>query len=162
MALDDIINFELTQPEKDAIMAHLDGIWATIESKVINLTNEQRSQYGRLGDGTENFVVKVRGYAAQRPEIIPAFVDQAELQRDVTGRDDITPILKKLSIIFEALDDTHKLLGWDIFNNIIAIYRSTKMMSKQNVPGINIIYDDLKTQFPRVPKPSTPPTPPTP
>jgi hypothetical protein len=156
MALDNLVSIEFTQAEIDDIMAHLLGISDIIHGKVVNLTPDQRTQYGRLGDGTENFVVKTQGYAAQKPEIIPFFVDRDELKKDVKARDAITPMLKQSKIIFEALDDTHKLLGWDIYNNIIAIYRNTKMLSRQNVPGINVIYEDLKKQFPHQHKPPTP------
>ena len=152
MSLDNLISVEFTQAEMDEMNTALTSVENILKSKVINLTASQRQQYGRLGDGTENFDSKVGVYAQQKPEIIPFFVDGNELAKDVISRNALTPVLKRLKSLHETVDDTHKLLGWDVYNNVIAIYRNVKMLSKQNVPGINAIYDDLKKQFPHTTK----------
>ena len=148
MALDNLISVEFTPAEITTISDALTSIENILKGKVVNLTASQRREYGRLGDKTENFVNKVGIYVDQKPEIVPYFVDKTEVRKDAESRAMLTPILKRMQSVYESIDDTHKLLGWDFYNNVIAIYRNIKMLSKQNVPGINAIYDDLKKQFP--------------
>ena len=148
MPLPNLISIKFTEQEKTDIADALTVLENIINPKVINLTPTERQRYGRLGDETENFVVKTLTYTQQKPEIIPFFIEANELKIDVESRDAVDPILKRLSIITEKLEDTHKVIGWDLYNAIIAVYRNVKMLSKQDVPGINVIYQDLKKQFP--------------
>ena len=50
MALDNLISIEFTQSELDQIDLHLQGIEAVINTKMVNLTPEQRSQYGSINN----------------------------------------------------------------------------------------------------------------
>ena len=156
MALDNQISIVFTPDEVAQLLGALDTFESIINPKVINLTPKDRQRYGKLGDETEDFVVKTLTYTDQKPEIVPIFVDKVEMQKDVDARKVVDPILKRMSIITEKLEDTHKLIGFDLYNSIIAIYRNVRMMSRQNVPGINAIYDDLKKQFPHVVPPAEP------
>lgn len=149
MALDNLISVEFTQAEIDIMNKALDDIIDVLKGKTVNLTPQQRQQYGRLGNRTENFVNKIGMYSNQRPEIVPVFINQQEVMKDVVARAVLTPILKKMNSIYETIEDTHKLIGWDIYSNVLAIYRNIKMLAKQNMPGINVIFDDLKAQFPQ-------------
>ena len=148
MPIPNLISIELTPQEVTDINAAIDIIEAIINPKVVNLTPAERQRYGRLGDETENFVVKTLTYTEQKPDIIPFFIDTNELKLDVQSRNAVGPVLKRLSILTEKLEDTHKVIGWDLYNAIIAVYRNVKMLSKQDVPGTTIIYEDLKKQFP--------------
>jgi hypothetical protein len=150
MPLDNLISIKFTDLEKSDISAAMTVIEDIINPKVLNLTPKQRQEYGRLGDETENFVVKTIDYTQQKPEIVPFFLEADELKIDIEAREAVGPILKRLSIITEKLEDTHKVVGFDLYNSVIAIYRNVKMLSKQNVPGITVIYEDLKKQFPHV------------
>jgi hypothetical protein len=150
MPISNLISITFTDQEKTDIAAALTALETIINPKVLNLTPKERQRYGKLGDETENFVVKTLTYTDQKPEIIPFFLEANELKIDVESRQAVGPILKRLSIITEKLDDTHKVIGWDLYNAIISIYRNVKMLSKQDVPGISVIYDDLKKQFPHV------------
>ena len=48
----------------------------------------------------------------------------------------------------QGMLDTNLLLGTDLYNNLIAFYRSLREASKSNGPGASAIYKDLKQQFP--------------
>ena len=152
MPTGNLFSIVYTPQEVADINTHVTALRDIFVSKLINLTADERNQYGRLGDGTENFVVKVMDYANQRPEIIPGFVDQAELAKDIAARNILTPLRKSFNMLSEGVDDTHRLLGFDIYWIALAIYNNVKLMARQNVPGINVIYDDLKKQFPGRPK----------
>jgi hypothetical protein len=151
MALENLISVAFTQQE----LTDLDNAFSTIEQivkdKVINLTPEQRQQYGRIGNRTENWIDKVKVYMDGNATLIPNYLDKTEFDKDYKTRKDLQPRLNRITQLFESIDDTQKLISTDIYNTSIAFYRNLKGAAQQNVPGSSAIYADLKTQFPGAP-----------
>ena len=79
----------------------------------------------------------------QKPELIPFYLDKKEFDKDVKAREDIKPILRRITSVYESLDNTSKLLSTDIYNAAITYYRS-----QQNVAGTTSTYKDLSSKFP--------------
>lgn len=148
MALDNLISISFTAAELTAIDDALTAIEGAIAGKMVNLTAEERRQYGRIGNKTENWVVKNKGYMDLNPTLIPAYLNKAEFDMDLKTRNAIAPRLLRVSGIYESLDDTQKLISTDIYNSCLAFYNNLKLASKQNVPGSSVIFADLKAQFP--------------
>lgn len=148
MSLKNLISVGYTQEEIHQINQHLAGIQELIKGKVINLSPEERQQYGRINNRTENWIVKVDGHMKQKPELVPFYIDEDEFDNDLEARNNMKPILNSIASIQESLDDTSKLLSHDIYNTAIAYYRNIKVISQQDVPGTTTIYEDLKSQFP--------------
>jgi hypothetical protein len=148
MSHKDLISVGFTEEEIKLLNQHFDGIEQIIQGKVVNLSPEERKQYGSINDRTENWVYKVKGYMAQKPELVPFYLNVSEFNNDYEARNAIKPILNRIASIHESFDDTAKLLSHDIYNTSIAYYRSIKMIAQQNVPGTTTIYEDLKKQFP--------------
>jgi hypothetical protein len=148
MALDNLISISFTDAELTAIDDALTIIEAAIRGKMINLTPDERKQYGRIGNRTENWVVKNKGHMDRNPTLIPGYVSKPEFDKDYKTRRDIEPRLSRLAVIYESLDDTQKLISTDIYHTCLAFYNGLKLASKQNVPGSTVIFADLKAQFP--------------
>lgn len=148
MALENLISVEFTQDELTQFDDALKAIETILKGKVINLTPEQRSQYGRIGNRTENWIDKVKSYMDNNATLIPNYIDKAEFDKDYKTRKDLSPRLNRLVGILEGIDDTQKLISTDIYSNSIAFYRNLKITAQQNVAGSSAIYADLKTQFP--------------
>lgn len=148
MATNNLISTGFTQEEVDNIKQAISTIEQIIADKVINLTPDERQLYGKLGDKTSNWIKKVGEYMEQKPELVPFYLDKQEFDRDVKAREDIIPILRRITSVYESLEDTSKLLSTDIYNAAIAYYRNIKLISQQNVPGTSNIYKDLSSQFP--------------
>jgi hypothetical protein len=155
MSHKDLISVGYTEEEISMINEHLTGIEQIIQGKVVNLSPEERQQYGRINDRTENWVVKVKDYMVQKPELIPFYIDQEEHMNDIEARDTMKPFQRRINSIKESFDDTSKLLSHDIYNTSIAYYRNMKIISQQDIPGTTTIYEDLRSQFPG--RPSTVP-----
>ena len=148
MSLKNLISVGYTQEEVDQINQHLAGIQEIIKVKVINLSPEERQQYGRINDRTENWIVKVDSHMKQRPELVPFYINKEEFDKDMEARNKMKPILNSIASLQESLDDTSKLLSHDIYNTAISYYRNIKIIAQQDVPGTTTIYEDLKSQFP--------------
>ena len=169
MAQDNLISIELTPAELTALDGALTTIETTLNGKVVNLTAEDRRQYGKINNKRENWVTKVRNYLTQRPSIKPNSLNLAEHDKDLAARTAILPRLNRILAIKDALQDTAMLISSDLYDNSLAVYGIVKEQAKRNEPGITPIYDDLKAQFPGrgpapgpVPAPAPVPTPPAP
>jgi hypothetical protein len=148
MALENLISVQFT----DAELKQMDDAFTVIEGilqgKVINLSPKQRQQHGRVKYEMEVWVGKAVGYAGSNPTLLPNYVDKSELTADFTTHSQLNPRIDRLETILQGMLDTNLLLGTDLYNNLIAFYRSLREASKSNAPGASSIYKDLKQQFP--------------
>jgi hypothetical protein len=148
MALENLISVQFT----DAELKQMDDAFTIIEGvlkgKAINLSAKQRQQHGRVKYEMEVWVGKAMGYADNNPSLLPNYVDKQELSADYKTHSQLNPRIDRLETILQGMLDTNLLLGTDLFNNLIAFYRSLREASKSNAPGASSIYKDLKQQFP--------------
>lgn len=149
MALDNLISVNFTETEISGITEAINSINTILEGKVINLTPQERQQYGSIADRNKVLVDKCKTYMEQAPETLPRTVDKAEFDKDYVARTQIEVPLKALTRITEKLTDTKILLDHDNFHNAIAYYRYIKYLSEQNEPGSTTIYNDLKKHYQR-------------
>lgn len=83
----------------------------------------------------------------QYPQHVPGFMDKPEFDRDYAAREQVEQRLQLLDSIVEQLGDTKVLLDHDNYHNSISFYRNIKFLSGENVPGTNVIYEDMKQFF---------------
>jgi hypothetical protein len=69
MALENLISVEFTQDELNKLDDALKVIETILVGKAINLTPEQRSPYGRIGNRTENWIDKIKQYMDDNPKL---------------------------------------------------------------------------------------------
>jgi dGTP triphosphohydrolase len=158
MASDNRISIELTAAQKTAIVDAVMALKAALQGIIINLTKEERQSLPKVGDKTLAFDEKCRAYMTSRPELVPGFIDLAELAKDRKLVADLLPCLQEIAPICEGLEDTISLAYTDIYIADLAFHANVKQAAKRGVPGTDTIYDDLKERFPGRPKVA--PTPP--
>lgn len=156
MALDNLISVSFTAEELTKLDQALQTIETVLSGKTINLTPEERQQYGSIAEQNKLFVNKAKIYMEQYPQYVPNFLDKVEFDKDYLGREQVEQRLQIMSSLTEQLSDTKVLLDHDNYHNAITFYRNMKFLSGENVPGTNVIYEDLK-QFFITTTPSTPP-----
>ena len=148
MALENLISVKFTDAELKQIDEALTSIETVLKGKVINLSAKQRQQHGRVKYEMEVWVNKAVGYADKNPALLPTYIDKTELMADFTTHGQLNPRIDRLETLMQGMLDTNLLLGTDLYNNLIALYRSLREASKSNAPGASSIYKDLKQQFP--------------
>lgn len=147
MALDNLISLSFTTEELTKLDQALQTIDTVLSGKTINLTPEERQQYGRIAEQNKLFVNKAKIYMEQYAQYVPNFLDKAEFDKDYIAREQIEQRLQQLDSLTEQLSDTKVLLDHDNYHNAISFYRSIRYLSEENVPGTNVIYDDMKQFF---------------
>lgn len=147
MALENLISVSFTEAELTQLDQALNSIESVLQGKTINLTSEQRQQYGSIAEQNKLFVNKAKSYMEQYPQFVPPFLDKAEYDRDYAARQQLETRMQRLNSVNEQLSDTKILLDFDNCHNSITFYRNMKYLSGENVPGTNVIYDDMKQFF---------------
>jgi len=125
---------------------------------LINLTPDERQTIPKMGDKTFPFVDKTLEYAALNANLIPPYLDVAELRRDFDLAKQLSQIQNAIAQFHEAVSDTALALGSEAYTASLAFYNSVKTATKSNVPGTNSIYEDLKKRFPGKTKSPADPT----
>lgn len=148
MALDNLITVEFTTQEVNSVNNRLDVVKQTIEPQAINLTPKERQRYAKINYEMNVFVDKVRAYMVSNPNLVPSWLDVAEMDKDIAAREVLTEWHNKLTELLEMVDDTNMLLSTDVYHSALAFYNNVKQASVNNVPGTTTIYQDLQQQFP--------------
>ena len=159
MAFDNLMSVSFSSDELTALDQAIQSIETILSGKTINLTPEQRQQYGRIAEQNKLFVNKAKSYMEQYPQYIPGFLDKTEFDKDYSMREQLEGRLQRLDSVVEQLSDTKILLDHDNYHNSITFYRNVRYLSGENVPGTNVIYDDMKQFFVTsvtTPPPATP------
>ena len=110
-------------------------------------TPEQRKGGMHLGDKSFGFADKVEDYMVQNPGLVPAYIDVEAFKNDVAIVRDLQKIIRRLAPLTQSLEDTVSLAGQEAMVSAIAFYGAVKAAAKNNVPGAQVIYDDLKQRY---------------
>lgn len=149
MAIDNLISVTLTDEEVKALNDAITSINTVLQDKVVNLTPDERRQYGSIADRNRVLVDKCKEYMEQNPETVPMVIDKEEFDRDYKARKQMEVPIMKLERVMEKLRDTKTLLDHDNYQASVAYYRYIKYLSMQNEAGTTTIYKDLKQHYKR-------------
>ena len=152
MASDNRISQEITAAQKAAIVSAAGALKTALTGITINLTKDERQSLPKIADKTLAFDEKCKAYMASRPDLVPSFLDTAELAKDRKLIDDLLPCLREIAPICEGLEDTISLAYTDVYVADLAFHQNVKQAAKRGVPGTDTIYDDLKARFPGRPQ----------
>ena len=147
MALDNLISVSFTDEELTKISTAIEQINTILKGKAINLTPEDRRQYGSIADRNKLLVDKAKFYMEKAPHTVPKTIDKAEFDRDYAARGQVETPLRELTMVAEKLRDTKTLLDYDNLQMAQAYYRYVKFLADQNEPGTTTIYQDLKQHY---------------
>ena len=167
MPNDNRISAVVLPADKAAILTKLTEINALLPF-LINLTKDERITLPKLGSASLAFDEQCTSYMASAPNLVPPFVDAAEVNKDRALRLVLADLLRESKKLCEKLDDTLLLVGSEIWMADLSFYQTVRQAAKRDVPGADTVYDELRVRFPGVagdpaePEPEPEPTPPTP
>ena len=137
------------------------GAVTTLNTEVaefsVNLDDAERKHSQKMGTRNETFAREMLDFAQQYPNLIPAIIDVAELQRDLVAREQITPILFQVEALARTLRDTHTALGIDLYNGTRAMYKTVKPIAA--IHGVQDVINRIGLRFAEQGKRKTAPTP---
>ena len=130
------------------IQAKLNALNASLSNYLLfNLTPSDRLELNKMGDKTIAFVQKSLEYAESNPTLVPAYLDITEAKKDFALTQEMNNILKQISTLQRAIEDTTMVAGSEAYNAALVFYNSVKGASRVNVPGSEAVYNDLQQRF---------------
>jgi hypothetical protein len=162
MPNDNRVSAEVTAANVTVIKTKLTEILALLPF-LINLTKDERIKMAKLGPASLAFDEQCASYMASAPNLIPPFVDAAEVTKDRKLRLVLADLLREAKKLCERLDDTLMEVGSEIWMADLSFYQTVRQAARRDVAGADTVYDDLKERFPGVAgDPEADPVPPTP
>ena len=76
-----------------AATAHFTGLRQSLATILHSLEESQRKHTQKLGRRNETWCLEVMEVARQHPEVVPAGIDMAALERDIAAREIVLPLL---------------------------------------------------------------------
>ncbi len=149
MATENTVSITLSDEQKTQVRTALDTLNTTLKPFLVALTPENRMELPKMSDRSTPFVSKALDYAQSQPELAPAYLNTAELMKDVDAVTVLTEFSRTLGQLNENIDDTIMLAGSEAYSAAHTFYNSVKQATKMNVPGAKTTYDDLKKSFSR-------------
>ncbi len=149
MALENLISVGFENDELMKLDQHLKGIRDILAGKTVNLTPDQRQQYGRIANQNKLVVDKAKNYMEQHPAWIPRFLDKEEFDNDYKARKQVEDRVQMLENLAQQLIDTKTLLDHDNYTNSLSFYRMVRFLAGENEPGAKTVYEDMKVLFNR-------------
>ncbi len=147
MALENLISIDFSKEELKELDHHMAGIQNIFKGKTVNITPEQRRQYGSIGNHNKLIVDKAKNYMEQHPNWIPRFLDKEEFDRDHKTREQVESRAQQLNNLSQQLLDTKTLLDHDNYTNALSFYRMMRFLAGENEPGAKPVYEDMKVLF---------------
>lgn len=123
---------------------------------LVSLTAQQRKELPKMKDKSAAFDGKCAGYMVSNPELVPGFVEVAEVEKDRALRDRILKFLPQLQALGELVDSTLMVVNSEIWMADLAYYQSAREAARRNRSGAEGIYNDLRLRFPGTPSAAEP------
>ena len=156
MSTDNRVSAEITDSVKAEVLAKFQDI-KTLLPFLVTLTKDEKKSISTIsterGAMDETFHTEMSAH----PDLVPSYVDSAELAKDRELRLDLLEILQAAREVCDAVEDTAHVAGSDILLAYLAFYSNTKQAAKRGVPGTGTLLDNLSRFFPGGRRATTPP-----
>ena len=131
-----------------AQLAAVDAALASLETALaglIAIEGDERIGLMRMGGKSEQFCRQTLNILSQNPQIVPASVQLANAQTDLTTLDALRPRMQRLKKLVERGEDTEVALGSDVMSLALEGYGLLKIAGKNQ--GIEAMRKELGSRF---------------
>ncbi len=136
----------MEQETYNKIMLMIDELTSLFPS-LITLSIKERKKCHKKGDRSYSFVENAYSIGKEFNELVPPFVDIAEMKKDLDYEDKLSSIESKLRILSSQLSDTRLKTGSEAMKAAVFIYNFVKLAQKNNISGSRTAYELLKPRF---------------
>ena len=146
----------------EADLVEIKGAINVLTTKLLphlkTLSPEDRMEMPKMGNKTISFVQKTVEHCEANPELVPNFMDVAELATDLRSVEALRVLYQPLLRVTEGISDTIILAGSEAFSAALMFYNSIKYAKKSKIQKAEGIYKDLAARFPGFKKKENEPT----
>ncbi len=110
-------------------------------------TNEEKAVIAKMSDKSYAFVEKSLERSIHHPLLVPSFVDMEEYQQQVAHMEQLRILEAHIRELNKAAHDTLMLVSSEVYQTSLIFYNNVKSGAKNNIPGAQSIYEELKGRF---------------
>jgi uncharacterized FlgJ-related protein len=147
MPFSNLISIHCTGEQKTAVNTALETIEATLNTKLVNLSPEDRQKYGSISEQNKLIVNKVRDYRISQPELSSDDVDWDEFMKDYESREFFESTIAKLENLITKLTNNKILHDFDNFQSSLTDYGFSQYKLGTNKPGFETKVKELSQFF---------------
>jgi len=140
------ISVEMSDDRLKRIWDNLKGIKDEMPF-LIDMTPEERRSRSVMNSARKPFVEKTIAYGEKDPRIVPNYVDIEEMKKSMKLYEQLVELGAEFKRVGEGLSDTAAAIGENLWTGGLSIYDSSKTASRNGVPGIDSVLNDLKSFF---------------
>ncbi len=144
MAYQDVIQNHLTQGELDAINTKMDELWALLNPKVVNLTEQENDRYGSINEKNKGIVNKANDYNNNQPSLNSPEVDWVEYKKDYFDRSALEGIQLRLLGYARACEETKRAHDYDNYQNALTDKEYAEYKAKT---GGGVLYETKAAEY---------------
>ena len=113
-----------------------------------NIPAEDKKGFQVIGKNRAGMDVDFVEQMTLRPDLMPGFVDLAEVKKDLALRRDLDEIAMALEQLLESIQDTSALANHDCLMAYLAFYNNVKSAQQRGVAGSDAVLTALAKYFP--------------
>jgi hypothetical protein len=132
--------------DRQAVMAAIETIKQAMPF-LVHLTQEERKALPKIGNRGRGFILNALDAAQQHTDCLPRSFQVEEMQKDVRLMEDLYPVLMAITQLQSLVEDTHLVANCEAYTAALRVYDSVK--AHDDLPGMNIVVEQLKQQFAR-------------
>ncbi len=131
------------------VVEKLKEINALLSPYCVTLTNQQRKEISKMGDGTLAFVQKAFEFAQAQPEFLPSYVDIEQWRIDMMDVDSVRKIDSVLVKVDEQVSDTRVQAGHEALEAALAYYHTVTRATTDGIAGAKPVHEEMKRRYTR-------------
>lgn len=142
-------NRHFTAAEKATINSSLATIETILNTKLVNITAEERSKYASVGEQNKLLVNKVKAFRDNQPQLSSPDVDWVEFAADYESRVFIQAVMLRIESFMTSLLNSKILHDADNYTAALLDYDYAKYKMGTNTPGFEVKVNELSQFFNR-------------
>ena len=146
---DNLASVELTEEQIAAIRTAISTLEETANANFLSLTADQKKDLPKAATRRMPLVNRVAQLIETHPQFAPAYMDSTAFKVDVNATNVLTEFRDRLTQVIVMINDTIMLSNSEAFQAALHYYNNVKQQARANVPGTQLIYDDLKVFYSR-------------
>lgn len=147
MALSNLNNEHLNDPQINAIRQAVTALEGAMQVFQVNLTPEERSRYGSVNEQNKLFINKILDYATNNPDICSREVDWEEFKRDHKSREFLEYLINTLDGLLLRAKNAKILHDYDNYQDALEDYAYTSFRARSKTVGYEDKHRELKQFF---------------
>lgn len=153
MPLTNLNNKHLSDTQKTSVESILTSLEKELAPINVEMTGEDRQQYGRINEQNKLLVNKSGDYYKNSPNLASPEVDWTEFLNDAASRAFYEGIINRLEALLTRLKNAKILHDYDSYQAALQDYAYTAYRAGSGAPGFEQKQSEMKQFFARTGKP---------